>query len=115
MKKIDRKKWTDGEFKAYLLLFCANSNYAEINQDISILKYHIGKDELQEISNEFDRDNDYQSIQKLCIAMAEQNYSKAELQALFQEIKELFLSGGRFDNVKRTIFMGFKRILIAAA
>ncbi|KJD35644.1 hypothetical protein PW52_07805 [Tamlana sedimentorum] len=112
--KIDAKKWTEGEFKAYVLLFCANSNYREVSQDINILKHHVGKDELQAVSNEFDKDNDYQSIQKICMAIEEQGYSKDQLQALFQEIKELFLSGEKFDNVKKNIFMSFKRMLISA-
>lgn len=112
--EIDVKKWTEGAFKAYLLLFCVNSNYREISQDINILKYRIGKDDLQAVSNEFDRDNDYQSIQKICMAIEEQGYSRDQLYALFREIKELFLSGEKFDNVKRSIFMSFKRVLIPA-
>ena len=112
--KINKKSWTKEELKAYLLLFCASSDYAEVSQDLNILRYKIGRDEFNAVSKEFDKDNDYQSIQKICSVIEEQGYSREQLHTLFQEIKELFLSGGRFNNVKRTMFMGFKRILIAA-
>ena len=110
-----REQWTEEEFKTYLLLFCANSNYIEVAQDINTLGYTIGKKEFKIISREFDNDNDYQSIQKICTAIESQGYSRERLRTLFQEIKELFLSRGRFDNHRRTMFMGFKRILIPAA
>ena len=63
------------------------------------------------IYNEFENDNDYQSLQKIIKGLNEHNYSEEDLNQLFTDIKTLFLSDGEYEIMEKNMFQYLKKIL----
>ena len=103
--------WSKEELKAYLLLYCAHADIVESEEEKQLIISKVGEDKYEEIHKEFENDNDYQSIQKIKSTLERYDYSEDELDLLFYEIKQLFLSDGEYDTLERNIEMGLKHIL----
>lgn len=103
--------WTKQELGAYILLYCANSDYNEDPEEIEIIKSKVDKEHYKTIHQEFEDDNDYQSIQKIEEAIHRLGYSKKEIKTLISEMKALFLSDGNYDQTEKILFLGLKKIL----
>jgi hypothetical protein len=103
--------WTKEEFKIYLLLYCANADFTESKAEIDLIKLKGQHSNFDKIHAEFESDNDYQSIQKIQAAIAHQGYSANEIESLYDEIKELFLSDGKYDVLEQNLYLGLRHIL----
>lgn len=103
--------WTHEELKAYLLLYAAHADFNVSAEEKEHIKSKVGEKEYEKIRKEFEDDNDYQQIQKINATIARFNYSKKELDELFQGIKKLFLSDGEMDNLEQNIYRGLKKLL----
>lgn len=104
--------WTKDELVAYILLFAANSNFVEDNHEKNTIISKVDMQTFQKIHDQFDQDNDYQSIQKIIQGLAAHNYSKDDLDALFVDIKLMFLSDGDYDVLEHNMMLGLKKILL---
>ena len=103
--------WTKDELIAYILLYAAHSNLDEANHERNVIISKVDMQTFQRIHDEFDADNDYQSIQKIINGIEAHNYSKSDLNTLFSDIKLLFLSDGEFDVLEQGIYTSLKKIL----
>lgn len=103
--------WTKEELVAYILLYTAHSNFEEDNMEKNVIISKVDMQTFQKIHDEFDQDNDYQSIQKIMQGVKEHNYDSDELQSLFTDIKTLFLSDGEYDIMERNMFLFLKKLL----
>ncbi len=103
--------WTQDEFKAYVLLYAANSHHIENRQERNYILSKINKDSYQKVHDEFDKDNDFQSIQKIIACIERFEYSKNEIEHLTAEIMELFLADDELDAVEQAVFTMLKRVL----
>lgn len=103
--------WTKDELVAYIILFAANSDFLESNSERNVIISKVDMTTFQKIHNEFDGDNDYQSIQKIVSGLKEHNYSKDDLDALFSDIKQLFFADGSYDILEQNMFLYLKKIL----
>ena len=103
--------WTRDEFLAYLLLYAANSNFEEANLERNVIISKVDMQTFQKIHDEFDADNDYQSLQKIQDAIERLNYSSEDIDELLSEIQVLFYSDGDFDLLERNMFTFLKRLL----
>jgi hypothetical protein len=108
---MDHTDWTKEELVAYILLFAANSNFTEDEQEKNNIISKVDIDTYERIHKEFDQDNDYKSIQKIMTGLKQHNYSEDALDFLFSDIKELFLADGEFDILERNMFANLKRLL----
>jgi hypothetical protein len=106
-----KTNWSREELKAYLLLYCAHADIIETEEEKQLIISRVGNEKYQSIHEEFEQDNDYQSIQKIKSTMDRYNYSEEEVDELFYEIKELFLSDGSYETMERNIEMALKHIL----
>lgn len=109
--KDNNNHWTKEELKIYLLLYCANADFSESRSEIDLIKLKNSHSDFDKIHAEFESDNDYQSIQKIQDAIAKHGYSKNEIEGLYEEIKELFLSDGKYDVLEQNLYMGLRHIL----
>ncbi|WP_299362036.1 hypothetical protein [Winogradskyella sp.] len=107
MKTID---WTRDELVAYVLLFAANSDFKEDNRERDVIISKVDIDTFQEIHDEFDRDNDYQSIQKIMTSLRQHNYDKDDVEILLADIKTLFFSDGEFNINERNMLKCLERL-----
>ncbi|WP_412984926.1 hypothetical protein [Pontimicrobium sp. IMCC45349] len=103
--------WTKDELVAYILLYTAHSNLEESNQEKNIIISKVDMNTFQKVHDEFDADNDYQSLQKIIKGLKEHNYSQEDLTDLFTDIKSLFLSDGNYDAIEKNMYMYLKKIL----
>jgi hypothetical protein len=103
--------WTKNELVAYILLYAANSDFSESNNERNIIISKVDMDEFQKIHEEFDNDNDYQSIQKIISGIEAHHYSKDEISELLSDLKKMFFADGEFDIYEQNMFLFFKKIL----
>ncbi|KJD35657.1 hypothetical protein PW52_07885 [Tamlana sedimentorum] len=112
----NNSNWSKTDIKIYLLLFFINTDYTVSIQNIDYSRFEIKKPEFDKIYNEFNEDNDYQSIQKIRMALENKAYSKEQINTLFLEIKTMFsLSKKRNNLIINSIFTNLERILNTAA
>lgn len=102
--------WTREEFKAYFLLYAANADQIETQEEKDFILSKVDAQVYNRIHQEFDEDNDYQCIQKLLYTAKKYNYSKDDLEILLDDIKKLFLSDGDFTNYERNLLVTLKML-----
>jgi len=103
--------WTKEELVAYILLYTANSDLNIENHEKNVIISKVDMKTFSKIHGEFDKDNDYQSLQKIIKGLEDHNYSKDDLEGLFIDIKKLFLSDGSFDVMEQSMLAYLKKIL----
>jgi hypothetical protein len=103
--------WTKEEFKAYLLLYCANANYFETEEEKEKILLMVDQNVYKRIHRELDHDNDYQSIQKIIHCVEKFHYSKDDLDVLIDDINRVFDANGEHDLLEDEILMALKKLL----
>lgn len=103
--------WSREELKAYILLYCAYADFIETEDEKEYIKSKVGEEKYNKIHKEFDDDNDYQRIQKIQATVAHYNYSKNEIDRLFENIKKMFLTDGSIDILEENIYRGLQHLL----
>lgn len=111
ISKKNTMKWTKNELVAYTLLYAANSNMEEDNKERNKIIEHVDMQTFQKIHDEFDADNDYQSIQKIQEGLKAHHYTKNDIEDLLKEVQEMFFADGKFDVMERNLFRSLKKIL----
>ena len=110
MKKFNTN-WTKEELKIYILIYCANADFSESKFEIDLIKSKIQTSNFEKIHDEFKKDNDYQSIQKIQLSFKEHGYTNDEIENLFRDIKELFLSDEKYDILEQNLNRGLSLLL----
>jgi thiosulfate/3-mercaptopyruvate sulfurtransferase len=108
---MEQTHWTKEELVAYILLYTAHSNFEEANLEKNVIISKVDMRTFQKIHDEFDKDNDYQSLQKIIQGVEQHQYNADDLQSLFTDIKTLFLSDGTYDIMERNMFLFLKKVL----
>jgi len=103
--------WTKEELVAYTLIYAANSNFIEDNKERNMIIEHVDMQTFQKIHDEFDADNDYQSLQKISSGLKEHNYTQKDIDELLEEIKLMFFADGEFDVLERMVYRSLKSLL----
>jgi hypothetical protein len=104
--------WTKVEFKTYLLLYCANADYVETEEEKELLISRVDKDVLKKIHSEFNNDNDYQHIQKISHTAKRLGYTHKEVDVLLDKMKDLFFPKGHdMGTLEENMFRGLKHLL----
>lgn len=106
-----RTNWTREELKAYILLYCAYANFVETKDEKNFIKSKVGEEKYRLVHKEFDQDNDYQRIQKIQHTISRYDYSKSEIDRLFENIKKMFLADGSIDILEENIYRGLQHLL----
>lgn len=107
MKTID---WTRDELVAYILLFAANSDFKEHEEERQMIISKVSVSTFREIHDEFESDNDYQGIKKIMTSLKQHNYDKDDVDVLMEDIKVLFLSDGEYEITERNMLMCLNRL-----
>lgn len=102
--------WSKAEFKAYFLLYAAHADQIETPQERDFILAKVDSKIYDRIHQEFDQDNDYQSIQKLLYTAEKYNYSKDDLESLMEDIKRLFLTDGEFTSYEQNLLVTLKML-----
>ena len=102
--------WTKDEFLAYLLIYAAQINQIETEEEKELIKSRFDAQILKRIYKEINADNDYQRIQKIMVYTYQKNYTSQDLDDLLKEIKELLLCDGKFDPIEQALYFYLKKI-----
>ena len=102
--------WTKDEFIAYLLIYAAQANQIETEEEKEFIESRCDSKVLKKIYKEINRDNDYQKIQKVMVYTYQNNYLSQDLLDLLKEIKELLMCDGKFDATEQSLYYYLKKI-----
>lgn len=107
MKTID---WTRDELVAYILLFAANSDFKEDNKERNVIISKVDMNTFSDIHEEFNLDNDYQSIKKIMASLEQHHYDKDDIDILLADIKVLFFADGEFTINEQIMLKSLARL-----
>lgn len=103
--------WSSDELKAYLLLYCTHCHVEETEEDKELIISKVDKDTYKRIHKEVDKDNDYQSLQKIMNTIERLGYTENDIDGLIADIKELFLDDDEFDTLEQNMLRQLKHLL----
>lgn len=103
--------WTRNELIAYILLFAANSDFKESNEEKNIIISKVDMETFQKIHSEFEQDNDYQALQKIQEGLEIHEFSSRQMNQLLIEIKLLLNSDQEYNILERNMMLFLKKIL----
>lgn len=103
--------WTEDELKAYLLLYCTHCHIEETDEDKELIISKVDRETYKRIHREIDKDNDYQSLEKILNTIERLGYKEADIDRLIKDIKELFLQDGEFDLLEQNMLRQLKHLL----
>lgn len=112
LMSVVKTEWTRPEFKAYLMMYAANANFFESESELEIIHNFITNEQYKRIHREWEKDNDYQSIQKILYNIEKFEYSKDELKDLVADIKNLINADGQFDLLESNMLMALRKIIL---
>jgi len=105
-----KNHWTKDELKTYLLIYCANADFSETKTEIEYIKKHTHNGHFNKMHAEFDKDNDFESIQKIKSSLELHKYD--DLEGLTNEIKALFtVDDKQLDILEENLLRMLKHIL----
>ena len=102
--------WTKDEFLAYLIIYAAQINQIETEEEKEFIESRFDSKILKKIYKEISSDNDYQRIQKVMVYTYQNNFLSQDLDDLLKEIKELLLCDGRFDPTEQALYFYLKKL-----
>ena len=105
------KKWTKEEFKLYLLIYAAQSNFIESKEELEFIDSKFDKNTIYQIHEEITGLNDYQRSQIIIDFIKLHNFSQDELDNILLKIKEIYNSDGSFDIVEKQSFYMLEKLL----
>jgi len=102
--------WSNDEFKAYLLIFAAQSNQVITEEEKELIEGKIDPLIVKAMQKEINSDNDYERIQKILAYIEQHNLSQADLDELLKEIHQVYLCDGTYDSAEQTIYKSLEKL-----
>ena len=108
---MEHTNWSKQELVAYILLYVAHSDLKETKREHEYILSRVDLDTYIHIKNEFDADNDYQSITKIVEAVNASQFYNNNPDALFADIKLMAFADGKMDQIEHAIYNSLKKML----
>ena len=102
--------WSYDQFKAYLLIFAAESNQVITKEEKDYIEAQFDSLLIKTVQKEINKDNDFQRIQKIMAYIEQNNLSKTDLDELLKEIHTIYQSDGKFDSVEQGVFQFLEKL-----
>ena len=102
--------WSYDQFKAYLLIFAAESNQVITTEEKDYIEAQFDSLLVKTVQKEINKDNDFQRIQKIMGYIEQNNLSKTDLDGLLKEIHTVYQSDGKFDTVEQGVFQSQEKL-----
>ena len=102
--------WSYDQFKAYLLIFAAESNQVFTKEEKDYIEAQFDSLLIKTVQKEINKDNDFQRIQKIMAYIEQNNLSKIDLDELLKEINTIYQSDGKFDLVEQGVFQFLEKL-----
>ncbi|MGC6430652.1 MAG: rhodanese-like domain-containing protein [Jejuia sp.] len=105
------KTWTKDELLTYILIYVAHSDLKETWNEREYILSRVDKDVYQRVAEQFEKDNDYQSLQNVIEAVKTQDYLRNDLADLFADIKLMAFADGAYSDMEKALYSYLKKIL----
>ena len=105
------KNWTELEFKAYLCLYAADSNFEYNADERKLIESKFDVKTIEKVTSESDNLNDHQRSSIINQYVSLKKYNQKKIDALLSEVKEVYLADGNFDKYEQSIFKMLKKIM----
>jgi len=102
--------WSYDQFKAYLLIFAAESNQVITKEEKDYIEAQFDSLLIKTVQKEINKDNDFQRIQKIMAYVEQNNLSTTDLDGLLKEIHNVYQSDGKFDLVEQGVFQFLEKL-----
>jgi hypothetical protein len=103
--------WDKEQFKAYLLIFAANANFSESEEEKELILSKVDAEVYKLMHREFEKDNDYQRLEKILFCVDKFGLSKDDLSQLRAEVKQVINAEGHHDELEDNMFLYLKKLL----
>ena len=103
--------WTKEEFKVFLLLFAAQTNFIETQEEIEYIESKFPNEIINRTRKEINKLNDYQKSEIIVNQIKSNEYTQSDLDEILLEIKELYKSDGVFDSLEQSMFSMLEKLL----
>ena len=107
----ERLNWTKEEFKVFLLLFAAQTNFIETQEEIEYIESKFPNEIINRTRKEINKLNDYQKSEIIVNQIKTNEYVQSDLDEILLEIKELYKSDGVFDSLEQSMFSMLEKLL----
>lgn len=104
IENLKKSNWSRSEFKAYVLLYCAQSNYIETEEERNYIISKVDEKLFNAIHIEIIHDTNQESIEKIRGYLEENNYSVSEKEHLLKDMKNVFFADGSVDKYEKNVF-----------
>ena len=105
------KTWSKEEFKLYLLIYAAQANLVESDEELDFIKSKFNSQAIDKIYQKVKKLNDFHRCQIIIDFIEKNNFTKGELDGLLVEVEEIFKSDGQFDIMEQQSFYMLKKLL----
>jgi 3-mercaptopyruvate sulfurtransferase SseA len=106
------KTWTKAEVLAYILIYTSHTDLTITRKEKEYITTRIDKAVYERVLAQFEKDNDYQSIQRIIEAVKTHDYYRDDFTDLFADIKLMAFADGSYDNMEQVFYATLKRILL---
>lgn len=105
------KKWTEKEFKTYLCLYAAYSNFEYNEDEKKLIESKFDSKTIEKVKSETDDLNDRQRSSIINDYIKLNNYDQKKIDEMLSEVKEVYLADGDFDKYEQSIYKMLKKIM----
>lgn len=104
-------EWTRTEFEAYVLLYAAQCNLLETEEERDYILSKVDEKTFNKVHTQivFDREEDI--IENIKEYLLMNKFSQEEKRNLINDIKEVFFADGTVDKMEKQIFVVLQKIL----
>ena len=102
---------TKEEFKAFLLLFAAQTNFIETQEEIEYIESKFPNEIINRTRKEINKLNDYQKSEIIVNQIQFYKYKQSDLDGILLEIKALYKSDGVFDSLEQSMLAMLEKLL----
>ena len=103
--------WTKDELLAYILIYIAHLDLEESWKEREYILSRVDKTVYQPVREQFEKDNDYQSIQNIVEAVKAHDYYRNDLADLFADIKLIAFADGSLHQMEAMVYNQLRKIL----
>ncbi|WP_203258422.1 sulfurtransferase [Hyunsoonleella ulvae] len=103
--------WTKDELLAYVLIYVSHSDLNDTWKEKEYILSRVEKDVYHRVYEQFEKDNDYKSIQNIIKAVRAHDYYRNDFADLFADIKLMAFADGKYDDMEKAVYSNLKRIL----
>lgn len=104
-------EWNEEQFKAYLLIYAANANFSETEEEKELILSKVDADVYKKMHREYEHDGDYTRLQKILAGVDRLGYSGEALSKLREEIRQVINAEGHHDELEENMFLYLKKLL----